>query len=68
MLFVVVLGLVVGGLFLTGPLAGALLGVVAIFLGWLLLVAWPRLTEAQRLVRGLTVVGLAGAAIWRLLA
>ncbi len=67
-LFLVVLGLVVGGLFLTGPLAGALLGLVAIFLGWLLLVAWPRLTEAQRLVRGLTIVVLAGAAIWRLLA
>ncbi|MDQ3086204.1 MAG: hypothetical protein M3Q67_05310, partial [Actinomycetota bacterium] len=67
-LFLVVLGAVVGGLFLTGPLATALLGVVALFLGWLLLVAWPRLTEAQRLVRGLTVVVLAGAAIWRLLA
>ncbi len=66
-LFLVVLGLVVGGLFLTGPLAGALLGLVAIFLGWLLLVAWPRLTEAQRLVRGLTIIVLAGAAIWRAL-
>ncbi len=66
-LFLAVLGCVVGGLLLTGPLAGALLGVVAAFLGWLLLLAWPRLTAGQRLLRGLTVAVIAGAAIWRLL-
>lgn len=64
-LFLVVLGCVVGGLLLTGPLAGALLGVVAVFLGWLLLVAWPRLTGGQRLVRGFTAALIAGPAIWR---
>lgn len=67
-LFLVVLGCVVGSLLLTGPLAGALLGVVSIFLGWLLLLAWPRLTDGQRLLRGLTVVVVAGSAIWRLFA
>ncbi len=65
-LFLVVLGCVVGGLLLTGPLAGALLFVVAFFLGWLLLLAWPRLTEAQRFLRGLTAGLIAGSAIWRL--
>ncbi|MGI8652850.1 MAG: DUF6703 family protein [Geodermatophilaceae bacterium] len=67
-LFLVVLGLVVGGLLLTGPVAGALLGVVAVFLGWLLLLAWPRLTQGQRLLRGLTIAVIAGSVIWRLLA
>jgi len=65
-MFLVVLGCVVGGLLLTGPLAAALLGIVAVFLAWLLGLAWPRLSEAQRLVRGLTVVLVAGSAIWRL--
>jgi len=64
--FLVILGCVVGGLLLTGPLAAALLGVVSLFLGWLLVLAWPRLTEAQRLVRGLTAALVAGTAIWRL--
>lgn len=66
-MFLVVLGCVIGGLLLTGPLAAALLGVVSIFLAWLLLLAWPRLTEAQRLLRGLTAVLVGGSAIWRLL-
>lgn len=65
-IFLVVLGCVVGGLLLTGPLAAALLGVVSAFLAWLLLLAWPRLTEAQRSLRGLTIVLVAGSAIWRL--
>ena len=65
-LFLLVLGFVVGGLLLTGPLAGALLGVVAVFLGWLLLLAWPRLTQGQRLLRGLTIIVIAGSAISRL--
>ena len=66
-LFLAVLGCVVGGLLLTGPLAGALLGVVAVFLGWLLLLAWPRLTRGQRLLRGLSIAVIAGSAIWRVL-
>lgn len=65
-LFLIVLGCVVGGLLLTGPLAAALLGVVAIFLAWLLVLAWPRLTPAQRLLRALVVILVAGSAIWRL--
>ena len=65
-MFLVVLGCVVGGLLLTGPLAAALLGVVSIFLAWLLVLAWPRLTDGQRLMRGLTVALVGGSAIWRL--
>lgn len=67
-LFLVVVGCVVGGLLLTGPAAAALLGVVALLLGWLLVVAWPRLTDGQRLMRTLTAALVAGAAIWRLFA
>lgn len=67
-LFLIVLGAVVGGLLLTGPLAAGLLAAVAALLGWLLLLAWPRLPESQRLVRGLSVLIVAAAALWRLLA
>lgn len=68
LLFLIVLGCVLGGLLLSGPPAAALLGVVAVLLAWLLLLAWPRLTAGQRILRGLTVGLLAGAAIWRLFA
>ncbi|MDQ4039313.1 MAG: hypothetical protein M3313_13415 [Actinomycetota bacterium] len=65
-MFLAVLGCVVGGLLLAGPPAAALLGAVSGFLAWLLALAWPRLSAAQRLLRGLTVVLVAGSAIWRL--
>lgn len=64
--FLLVLGCVVGGLLLTGPLACALLGTVAVFLAWLLVLAWPSMTPAQRLLRALTVALVAGSALWRL--
>lgn len=66
-LFLVVLGCVGGGLLLTGPLAAALLGVVSVFLAWLLILAWPALTDGHRFLRGLTVLLVARSAIWRVL-
>lgn len=64
--FLLVLGCVSGGLLLTGPLAAALLGVVALFLGWLLMLAWPHLAQVPRFLRALTIVIVAAASIWRL--
>lgn len=67
-LFLVVLGCVAGGLSLTGLTAALLLGIVSLFLVWLLALAWPQLVAAQRLLRALTIALVGGAAIWRLFA
>lgn len=67
-LFLVVLGLVVAGLLLTGILAAVSLAIVAGLLGWLLYLGWPALHPQARAIRGLTVLVVAGAAIWRLFA
>lgn len=65
-LFLVVLAVVAGGLLLTGVPALILLGALALFLGWLAYLAWPALTGGQRLLRALTVVLVAAAAVARL--
>jgi hypothetical protein len=48
--FLVVLALIVLGVFLPSP-AWILIGVAAVLLAWLLALAWPRLTAAERLMR-----------------
>jgi hypothetical protein len=54
--FLVVLALVVAGIFLPSP-GWLLLGVVALLLLWILALAWPRLSLAERLMR-LSVVAV----------
>jgi hypothetical protein len=49
--FLVVLGLLVGGLLLSGPVGAALLALLALLLGLLLFLAWPALPQQARLVR-----------------
>ena len=49
--FVAVLGLLVGGLLLTGPLGAALLAVLALLLGTLLYLTWPALPPQPRALR-----------------
>jgi hypothetical protein len=48
--FLVVLGLVVAGIFLPPP-GWLLLGLVSLVLLWILALAWPRLSLAERLMR-----------------
>ncbi len=58
------------GMIQTGSLAwlGAiLLGVLAVFFGWLLAVAWPALSMNGRVLRGLIVVALAALAVLKVL-
>ncbi len=58
------------GMIQTGSLAwlGALLlGILAVFFGWLLAVAWPALSVNGRFLRGLIVVALAGLAVFKAL-
>jgi hypothetical protein len=48
--FLVILALVVAGIFLPPP-GWLLLAVVALLLLWILALAWPRLSAAERLMR-----------------
>jgi len=54
--FLVVLGLVVAGIFLPSP-GWLLIAVAALLLAWILALAWPRLTVAEKLMR-LAVVAI----------
>lgn len=49
--FLLVLALVIGGLLTQGVVGAVLLGVLALLLAVLLLLAWPRLDPAARLLR-----------------
>ena len=58
------------GLALTGPLAplGAIfLLLVATFLGWLLLLAWPVLNPGRRMIRLVVVLAVLGLAVLKAL-
>ena len=43
-------------------LGGILLLLVAVFLGWLLVLSWPALTQGSRTVRVITVAAVVGVA------
>jgi hypothetical protein len=54
------------GLIQTGDLAwlgGIFLAIVALFLGWLLVLAWPVLPVQARLIRAVVVAAATGVAI-----
>ena len=63
---VVLAVLLVAGLALPWAWAGLLLLVPALFLGWLLLLSWPVINVAGRVLRLLAVLAVLGAAIFRL--
>jgi hypothetical protein len=50
-------GLLVAGLALRGWAGAAVLGVLAVFIGWLGYLSWPVLTPAARVVRVLMFAG-----------
>jgi hypothetical protein len=49
--FLLVLGLLVAGIFVGGPVGAILLAVVTLAVAWLLYLGWPRLTTSERLGR-----------------
>lgn len=61
LLAVLTAGFLLGGLLAPPPWGPIMLGVVTVFLLWLLLLAWPRLTPSARLTRAVVVALLAGA-------
>ncbi len=65
MVFVVV-GVLMTGLLLPGPIGALALLLLALFLGWLLALSWPALVPTARLLRLAVVAGLVGVAATRL--
>lgn len=55
--FLVVLALLLGGLFAPSAVGAALLVLLALLLGWLTYLSWPRLPPGGRLAR-LAILGL----------
>lgn len=55
LLIVIVLALTFGGLLIDSALGGVLLLVMALFLVWLAIIGWPRLSATGRVLRLLTV-------------
>lgn len=58
--FLILLFLLVGGVLVGGPVGFVLMGVAALFVGWVLYLGWPRLTTSERIMR-LAVLALAVA-------
>ncbi|MET0741694.1 MAG: DUF6703 family protein [Candidatus Nanopelagicales bacterium] len=63
LLLVVTIAVSFGGLLLPGFAGAVLLLLLALFFGWLLLLAWPLLSDGGRLLRGIVVLALLGGAI-----
>lgn len=66
LLAALVAAVLVAGLAIRGPVGAAFLLVLAAFLGWLLVLAWPALRLAGRCVRLGLVVVVVAAAGWQL--
>ena len=49
--FLILLALLVGGVFTGGPVGFVLMGLGAVFVGWILYLSWPRLTGTERIMR-----------------
>ena len=62
LVFVLTLGMVVGGLFAAPPIGAVLLLVLAALITWLTYLSWPALTPNGRFARVLVVLLVVGAA------
>ncbi len=49
--FLLLLALLVAGVLIGGPVGFALMGLAALFVGWILYLSWPRLTGSERIMR-----------------
>lgn len=49
--FLMMLVLLVGGVLVGGRLGFVLMGVAALFVGWVLYLSWPHLTRSERIMR-----------------
>ena len=49
--FLLMLALLVAGVLIGGPAGFVLMGLAAVFVGWVLYLSWPRLTGSERIMR-----------------
>jgi hypothetical protein len=49
--FLLMLALLVGGVVVGGPVGFVLMGLAAVFVGWILYLSWPRLSGSERIMR-----------------
>jgi len=49
--FLVLLALLVGGVIIGGTIGFVLMGLAALFVGWILYLSWPRLNGTERIMR-----------------
>jgi hypothetical protein len=63
---IVLVGLLLAGLFLNGPVGAAILLLLALFLGWLAAIGWRHLPLSSRFLRIFTIGLLLVAAYSRL--
>jgi energy-coupling factor transporter transmembrane protein EcfT len=49
--FLLLLALLIAGVVIRGPVGFVLMGLGAVFVGWILYLSWPRLTSSERIMR-----------------
>ncbi len=49
--FLLLLALLIAGVLIRGPVGFVLMGLGAVFVGWILYLSWPRLTSSERIMR-----------------
>jgi hypothetical protein len=64
-LLLVVLGLLVSGFVVAGPIGAVLLVLVAILLGWLAYLSWPSLNASGRAGRVVALVCMVVIVVWQ---
>ena len=64
--FLLVLALLIGGALTEGRVGFVLMGLAALFVGWILYLSWPRLTGSERIMRFAVVLLAVVMAITRL--
>ena len=61
----VALGLLISGFVVAGPIGAVALLLVAIFLGWLAYLGWPRLNTSGRLLRVVALACMVTVVVWQ---
>ena len=49
--FLIMLAFLAAGAVIGGPVGFALMGLAALFVGWILYLSWPRLSSSERIMR-----------------
>jgi hypothetical protein len=64
--FLLLVVLLIAGVLIQGPAGFVLIGLGALFVGWILYLSWPRLTGSERIMRSAVVLLAVAMAVTRL--